>query len=355
MKKGPASIKHSTGIAALENLKNTVLEKISNSILDKRTKEYAAKEALLRFGRKQEKELVTIGKYMDYVQERKKSKIEHILKRFYYNHDYKGFDYIRYFKYNPINSWLIDDYMKTLLKSRDKLENRAKTPEQIDKLEFPKQERKIPITLQLLTTTENTIPEGMKQGFNNKQSGASEIEELTKDLDRSREIEPLDIEVPDNANDYKKLNIMLRHVLKVHNFLVGNKFLHTRKLASGIAIEPVSLLGESPKENIKFNVMRKKVRYLRNVIMSIPPLTKNDSDYLTGLVENPSAFGVQDSFNADMRREYKRFLKRTYTVDENLENFVMNKYAYPQPSEVESKYIDANDNKEYHKEMTDAE
>jgi hypothetical protein len=62
--------------------------------------------------------------------------------------------------------------------------------------------------------------------------------------------------------------------------------------------------------------------------MTVPPLEYQDSLYLESVLDGFYQKSPKDGkLGILIRREYKKFLRRTYTIDPDF-NIIMNKYAY---------------------------
>ncbi|CAM9012841.1 unnamed protein product [Wickerhamomyces anomalus] len=259
-----------------QGLSSTFWNKIQHLEIDTRTKDRLIKDAV-KIGTKnpEDEKLLQLETMVDNVKNHQKKSLHPILARYYLDKGYSENRHINYFMKNHIDRWLLESLVTRYTNEKDSLYVKAKSNTRLNSLKLPREERQLPSVMEL----------------------------LTGNLQKNNE---------------------------------EKKFAIKKKLASPIVQTPATLLGEDIPEFRKKNLTQKKLTYIRGIFQLYPPIRVDDSNYLTSMVEGKSTKLSEDKeWNEQLILQYKRFVKRTYTVDNDI-NIMLNKYAYIQPVEIDA-------------------
>lgn len=299
----------------MEKILKSVRDGVSQIVLDSRSKALLLKQAEKANKRGQKRILKDIQALVENAHRDNKKGLDPILRRCYYSGgSYKGSEHLQYFMKRPVDTWLNESVMKTLMGEKDTLQRKVKSPKQIQNMKYPVVDRELPSLAKLM--------------------------ELPSTIEK--EIEPLPITIPEEEIKRREfLDEMVRQVLQLQNFLSGAGLMHTRKFSTPIAVVPITPLGTEIAACRKNNLIKKKVTYLRGIFYQLPPLNKDDSAYLTSIVENSNTPSPERSqLSYELRREYKKFVRKSYIIEEPFK-LTMNKYAYSQPKEIDESFAEA--------------
>ncbi len=339
-----------------QGLSSTFWNKIQHLEIDTRTKDRLIKDAV-KIGTEnpEDEKLLQLETMVDNVNNHQKKSLHPILARYYRDKGYSENRHINYFMKNHIDRWLLESLVTRYTNEKDSLYVQAKSNTRLNSLKLPREERQLPSVMELLTGNQQKNNEKKKFAItsselktkggivinsrlskNPKVVGKRANNDVVGEAEEKEEILPLEFELPDNEQKLEQMDIMVRQVIKHMNFLSSHKYFHTRKLASPIVQTPATLLGEDIPEFRKKNLTQKKLTYIRGIFQLYPPIRVDDSNYLTSMVEDKSTKLSEDrEWNEKLILQYKRFVKRTYTVDNDI-NIMLNKYAYIQPVEIDA-------------------
>lgn len=289
------------------NAVKQLMEKVRSCFLDKHTQGLLLREINKRTRRSQPKLLQEVKGLVDRIHDNDTHAIQPVLERCYLQGLYRDHKLIRYFLKAKIDSWPSESIRVILEQQNNTLDYMSNNSKMIPSITFPSPaEREIPSITSILAS----------------------------DLDSSsaKELDPLPINGALYTDRDQEHNTMLTQVLTLYKFLRSNSFLHSRNLGSPIAQIPLTALGDDVSEARKKNVVKKKIAHIRTAFTTLPPLEVADSEILTKVVdewyEKPPVAG---SLGVEVRREYKKFLRKTYTIDKDF-NISLNKYAYARPN-----------------------
>lgn len=288
----------------IENILKNVSERLKGINLDLRSRELLLKQAKKAAAKSQKKILKEIETLVENAHQDNRKGLDPILRRCYYDVGvFKNHEHLEYFIRKPLNSWLNESATLFLMGEKQTLERTVKSQKKIQALKYPSIDRDLPSLSKLM----------------NLPSSTDQI------------IDPLPLIEPEA--DIKKrefMDEMLRQVLELQLFLSGAGLMHTRKLTTPVAVIPVTPFGDEVAACRKKNIIQKKITYLRGVFTQLPPLRKEDSEYLTTIADKSSS----ETFDYTFRREYKKFLRKSYIIEPPFK-LIMNKYAYSNPQELD--------------------
>jgi hypothetical protein len=227
--------------------------------------------------------------------------IRPILQRYYLQGLYRDQKDIRYFLKAHLDSWPNESLRALINGEKQSIQEKVKHLRHIPSITFPQRdERHVPRISKILG-----------------------IEDQQTEMD----LEPLELEGQLYSEKDQRMNEMLHKVLKLYKIIQSTEFIHSRNLQSPIIIFPLTLFGEDIPECRKRNLIKRKLSYIRQVLKTIPPLEMEDSIYLTNLLDQWYTTRPEGKKALKIRREYKKFIRKTYTIDQRF-NVVLNNYAY---------------------------
>ncbi|KAH3672797.1 hypothetical protein WICMUC_004019 [Wickerhamomyces mucosus] len=353
--------------------------------IDLYTKDLLLKKIHKRINRNQNSQLQLLAELISSTVNGKTRNIRKILDLCYKDPRNNYDKDIQYFLMGNITSWPHESQMRILVPQNDKsLEEMARSPILSSKIKFPlREERHLPSLVEILNAseelneiesnrkneTESTVKDNETKDVEhqllkieqelhdkvharnlekvsklvsmkeNEQTGkACEVQKHKEPLIMN-DIEHLSLETKKHQlqmHEDQKYNEMLSKVIRLFAFLKSTSYLHSRSLTTPIAVIPITPLAEEIPECRKKNLIRKKIRYIRQIFMSIPPLKKSDSNYLTETLDK--YYANTEPKMCAIRREYKLFLKKSYTIDKEF-NFALNKYAHIQAKVLDDDLI----------------
>lgn len=280
-----------------------LIRQTRSSFLDARTQRLMIAELKKRIRRDQPKLFDEVRHLISKVSDGDVYSIPTVLERYYLQGNYRDHKDVQYFLKGHLDSWPHESIRRMLNNEKNTLEQKSRHMNQLKSIKFPQRdERQIPSISSIM--------------------GISHV---------SRDIDILPVESTRLYTDKdQRFNHMLTKVLAIYRFLLGNTYVHSRNLQSPIARIPLKVSGEDVAQCRKVNIIRKKIRYLRHVLKSIPPLELDDHNYLTNLLDTyylDPPKEIDRHLMKKIRREYKKFLRRTYTVDQD-STVKHNKYAF---------------------------
>ncbi|KAH3672116.1 hypothetical protein WICPIJ_010160 [Wickerhamomyces pijperi] len=211
---------------------------------------------------------------------------------------------IQWFLRTNLKAWPHESQKVFLENEKDSLDFKSKNIRTLPHIKFPNidEDRVIPSLL-------DSFPELT-------QTDECQIEPLTNiSLDSN-----LNIEYPQKV---------LTKILKLIHALRSNSILtHPRKIMSPIAMIPLSPLGEPVPLIRHKNIIRDKIRYIREVLYSMPPLNKSDFIHLESTLDRMHGKKVKTELDLQVMAHYEQFLKKSYYLDVEKTTCEVSKYAF---------------------------
>ncbi|CCH46485.1 hypothetical protein BN7_6078 [Wickerhamomyces ciferrii] len=265
-------------------LKSKILKQINLLPLDHLTKQKLVDQSNNYIKKNHQHELKIIDNLTSDVLKDKYSSITPLLHKAHDNVFYKGHEYIRHFLRFEIPTWIEHDYKERMLKGKS-LDGIYKNDKLVSKLTFPRPSRALPSVSSIISQYD------MKFG-----------QQRTKENNVNVDVEPcesLSSPPKKHVEKYEFYDQLVRHVFRLINFLSGNTVIHNKNVKLPMVYIPPNFLGGEIPLVRKKNLIKRHITYLRNIIQQIPPLQKQDLEFLLNYTDNTENFKFDDDKSKD--------------------------------------------------------